>query len=210
MNSGSAPATNRFERRKERTRQDLVAAATTVLAQKGLRDTKIADIAAAADVGVGTFYLHFPTKEALFEALVDDTIGRFKAAVDAAREAVTDPVERLLAANRAFCDFAQANREVFKIVFGPGSSHHVAVQRAQALFASDIEENIRDGIASGVFGTVPPVLASQALVGMATQLLAWWTADEAVPMDWLYDTISTLALRGLSPLPTPPGGSSHA
>ena len=66
--------TNRFERRRERTRHDLLAAAIKVLAAKGLHDTKIADIAAAADVGVGTFYLHFPTKDALFDAVVDDTV----------------------------------------------------------------------------------------------------------------------------------------
>ena len=66
MNSASrALPGNRFERRRERTRQDLLAAATGVLAEKGLHRTKVADIATAADVGVGTFYLHFPDKEAL-------------------------------------------------------------------------------------------------------------------------------------------------
>jgi len=66
MNPASqAAAGNRFERRRERTRQDLLAAATRVLAEKGLHRTKIADIAAAADVGVGTFYLHFPDKDSL-------------------------------------------------------------------------------------------------------------------------------------------------
>ena len=33
----------------------------------------------------------------------------------------------------------------------------------------------------GVFGAVAPAIAAQALVGMATQLLAWWTEHEAVP-----------------------------
>ena len=64
---------NRFERRRERTRRDLLASATRVLAKKGLHDTKVADIAAAADIGVGTFYLHFPTKDALFDAVVEET-----------------------------------------------------------------------------------------------------------------------------------------
>ena len=36
---------NRFERRRERTRQELLAAATRVLAEKGLHQTKIIDIA---------------------------------------------------------------------------------------------------------------------------------------------------------------------
>src|SRR5438034_1066417 len=89
MNASSNTAVagpNRFERRRERTRQDLLAAATRVLAEKGLHQTKIADIAAAADVGVGTFYLHFPDKETLFDAVVEETVRRLKATVDAARD----------------------------------------------------------------------------------------------------------------------------
>src|SRR5689334_7417182 len=96
---------NRFERRRERTRADVLAAAVRVLAEKGLHETKIADIAAAADVGVGTFYLHFPTKEAVFDAVVDETVTRSKAVVDAARDREQDPIAKVRAANAAFCRF---------------------------------------------------------------------------------------------------------
>src|SRR5438309_9595370 len=88
---------NRFERRRERTRQELLAAATRVLAEKGLHATKVGDIAAAADVGVGTFYLHFPDKETLFDAVVEDTVRRLKATVDAARASASGPREQTLA-----------------------------------------------------------------------------------------------------------------
>ena len=210
MNSGSLRVVdNRFERRKARTRDDLIAAATRVLAEKGLHGTKIADIAAAADVGVGTFYLHFATKDALYDALVEDAATRLKATVDEARESVDDPIEKTRVATVALCRFAQENREVFKLVFGPTASRHDVVRRAQALFALDVEATIRDGMERGVFGSVAPALAAQALVGMSTQLLAWWTEHQAVPIEWLHDTIITLTLRGLSPQ-APDGGSTHA
>jgi AcrR family transcriptional regulator len=201
MNTASIRALppNRFERRRERTRQELLAAATRVLAEKGLHDTKVADIAAAADVGVGTFYLHFPTKDALFDAVVDDTVARLKRTVDAARAAAPGAVERMLASNAAFCRFAHENREVFKIVFGHAAAFNDAIRRAQALFAADIEETVREGIEAGVFAAVPPAVAGQAVVGMATQLLSWWTEHEAVPMDTLQGTLRTLALHGLTP-----------
>ena len=199
VSSLSRECGNRFERRKQRTRAELVAAATRVLARQGLQSTKIADIAAAADVGVGTFYLHFDTKEALYDALVEDAAARLKAAIDAAREGIDDPVAETRGATEAMCRFARDNREVFKLVFGPGASHHEVVRRAQALFAQDIEQSIRRGIERGVFGVVPPAIAAQALVGMSTQLLAWWTEHEAVPVEWLNETIVTLTLRGLSP-----------
>src|ERR671935_1267480 len=109
QSSSSAVAANRFERRRERTRQELLAAAARVLAEKGLHDTKVADIAAAADVGVGTFYLHFATKEVLFDAVVEDTVARLKATIDAARASARDPVEKMRAANAAFFCFGRDN-----------------------------------------------------------------------------------------------------
>ena len=202
----AARAVNRFERRKERTRQELLAAAVSVLARKGFHDTKIADIAAEADVGVGTFYLHFETKDALFDALVDDTVRRLKTAVDDARLAVTDPIERLRAANQAFCRFAERNREVFRIVFGHAAAYHDVIQRAQDLFAADIEDNIRDGVAAGAFAALPTDVAAQAIVGMATQVLSWWTAHGTVPITTLADSMTTIALHGLAPRAPEPRG----
>jgi AcrR family transcriptional regulator len=200
MNKPSlAAVANRFERRKRRTRDELLAAATRVLAQKGLHATKIADIAAAADVGVGTFYLHFDTKDSLYDALVEDAGARLKAVVDTARDGIDDPIEETRVAIRALCRFAYDHREVFKLVFGPGAAHHDVVRRTQALFAYDIEQTIRRGIARGLFGPVAPPIAAQALVGMSTQLLAWWTEHDAVPAEGLEETIVTLTLRGMRP-----------
>jgi AcrR family transcriptional regulator len=193
------PGGNRFERRKERTRQELLAAAVRVLARKGFHDTKIADIAATADVGVGTFYLHFETKDALFDALVEDTVRRLKAAVDAERERAGGAIDVMRRSNAAFCRFAAENREVFRIVFGHAAAYHDVIRRAQALFAADVEETIRAGIAEGVFAPVPIDVAAQAVVGMATHILEWWTEDASVPMETLQDTMTTIGLHGLTP-----------
>src|SRR5438552_14086231 len=157
MNTSSTTAVavpNRFERRRERTRQELLAAATRVLAEKGLDRTKITDIAAAADVGVGTFYLHFPDKEALFDAVVEETVRRLKATVDAAREKARGPLAKIQAANRAFFRFARENREVFKIVFGHAAAFNDLIRRAQGLIIADLEKTVREGITSGAFAQI--------------------------------------------------------
>ena len=211
MNASSNTAVagpNRFERRRERTRQDLLAAATRVLAEKGLHQTKIADIAAAADVGVGTFYLHFPDKETLFDAVVEETVRRLKATVDAAREKARGPLEKVEAANRAFFRFARDNREVFKIVFGHAAAYNDLIRRAQTLFIADIEKEIREGIASGAFVPLPPALVAQAVVGMATQVISWWTEHESVPIETLIETTTALALHGITP-GAPAKGARH-
>jgi AcrR family transcriptional regulator len=207
MKSASATAlsANRFERRREGTRRKLLAAAARVLAEKGLHRTKISDIAAAADVGVGTFYLHFPDKEALFDAVVEETVARLKKTVDAARMKAAGPVEKIRAANAAFFRFAQENREVFKIVFGHAAAYEDLIRRAQALFIADIEQTIRDGIASGAFAPLPPALVAQAVIGMATQTISWWTEHPSVPIETLIETTTALALRGIGSAATVKG-----
>jgi AcrR family transcriptional regulator len=61
-------------------REDLLAAARRVFAEKGLPNATISDVTEAAGVAKGTFYLHFDSKEALLGALkqqfVDDLVSR--------------------------------------------------------------------------------------------------------------------------------------
>jgi len=78
-----------------RNRQKVLAAARAVFAEQG-RDAQMDDIARKADVGVGTVYRHFPTKEALLLALGDEM---FDVVAAHAREmlALDDPWEAFLA-----------------------------------------------------------------------------------------------------------------
>src|SRR5580658_3710077 len=92
--STEAPV-NRFDRRREKTRLDLVEAATRVIARKGFHQTRIADIAAEADVGLGTFYLHFKTKNEIFTELVEVGAAKLRAEVNAAKAGVHSPAEKL-------------------------------------------------------------------------------------------------------------------
>src|SRR5260370_38175366 len=62
---------NRFDRRREKTRLDLIQAAERGISRKGYHQTRIADIASEADVGLGTFYLHFKTKNEIFIELIE-------------------------------------------------------------------------------------------------------------------------------------------
>jgi AcrR family transcriptional regulator len=54
-----------------RNREKVLAAARAVFADQGV-DAQMDDVARRADVGVGTVYRHFPTKEALLNALSDE------------------------------------------------------------------------------------------------------------------------------------------
>jgi AcrR family transcriptional regulator len=68
----------------QRNRERLVAAARAVFTERGV-DASLEEIARRAGVGIGTLYRHFPTREALVEALYEERIGDFVAIAADAR-----------------------------------------------------------------------------------------------------------------------------
>ena len=77
-----------------RNREKVLAAARAVFAEQG-REAQIDDVAHKADVGVGTVYRHFPTKEALLQALGDEMFDIVAAHARAMLE-LDDPWEAFL------------------------------------------------------------------------------------------------------------------
>jgi AcrR family transcriptional regulator len=189
---------DRLQRRREQTARQLLDAARTVLASKGYHATKIVDIARAAHVGVGTFYLYYPTKEALFLELVEDAVAQLKTQIDGVRESVTDPVEQARTRTLTFFRFASDNRELFRIVFGHGASFHDVVRRCQDSFVNDMRESLAIGMASGAFRPADAAVWAQALIGMSLQVVSWWIEQESVPIEEVALSLSDLALHGIA------------
>jgi len=193
---------NRYQRRKERTRQELLTAAKTVLAKKGYHNAKIIDIAAAADIGVGTFYLYYPTKDALFLELVEETARALKEEIEQARARVDGLAEKIQAANLAFFRFARDNRELLKIVFGHGNTFNELLRQVYAMFVTDATDRVTEGVQREVFRPLPPQVVANALVGMSAQVVSWWIEQEGPPAEEMAETMTNFILHGLTLNPT--------
>jgi len=183
--------------RRERTARDLIEAAQRVLAAKGYHGAKIADIAREAGVGVGTFYLYYPTKEAVFLELVEEGVSQLKVQMDDASVSVSGPAEVSRLRMQVFFRFAAERRNLFRIVFGHDASFHDVVRQAQEMFVSDIVENLRGGMESGIFRKANAEIWAQAIVGMCIHAVTWWVEhDEATVAD-VADEITQLAQHGI-------------
>jgi len=84
------------ERKKQRTREQIIEAAMGLFAERGYQATTIADIAAAADVAPRTFFSYFPSKEAVVFHNVDRDLDALASALRdrPAGETVYDALRR--------------------------------------------------------------------------------------------------------------------
>jgi TetR/AcrR family transcriptional regulator len=85
----------RREREKLRQRQEMLAAALDLFAQRGYHNTSMHEIAGKAEFAIGTLYKFFENKEDLYKALVLEQTDQFE---DAITRAITEPddvVEKL-------------------------------------------------------------------------------------------------------------------
>ncbi|MGH7642980.1 MAG: TetR/AcrR family transcriptional regulator [Candidatus Dormibacteria bacterium] len=119
-----------------RNRQRLLEAAEATFAKEGAA-VSIDTVAERAGVGVGTVYRHFPTKEALFQAIV---MARLQELLDAlsACSAGSDPGEAISSFLRHFARQAAAKQDLFDAMSAAGidikSSCSVKVDQLRAAF----------------------------------------------------------------------------
>lgn len=90
------PVVSRRDRKKERTRRGIYEAAMRLFARDGFESTTISDICEEADVGRGTFFLHFPSKAALLYEFNQQIAEEFKATLAEPRAAARDELGALV------------------------------------------------------------------------------------------------------------------
>src|SRR4051794_39944910 len=172
-----------------RNREKVLVAARTVFSEHG-RDAQMDDVARRAGVGVGTVYRHFPTKEALIEALMVAAFEAIAAQAEAALE-VEDPWEaftsvlwqgaEIMAADRAlsevFASIPGAMESAMPTVEGLTKTMAVVIRRAQEAGV------LRDDV---VVDDIPMVMCG---IGSATKkehrCAAAWRRHLAIVLDGL-------------------------
>jgi AcrR family transcriptional regulator len=82
----TASRMNRRERHRAETRERLFRAALRLFAERGYLETTVEDITEAADVGKGTFFNYFPTKEHVLATFGDERVAVIERAAEEARQ----------------------------------------------------------------------------------------------------------------------------
>jgi AcrR family transcriptional regulator len=92
----------RVRRRQDATRQRLVAAASELVAADGVAALRLRAVAEAADVGFGSFYSYFGSKEELVDAVAAQAISILTESTIELLETIEDPAQAVSVAHRWF------------------------------------------------------------------------------------------------------------
>jgi AcrR family transcriptional regulator len=157
-------APTRTARRRAATRAQLVDAAQELFGEQGFESTRINEITERADVGFGSFYNYFDSKEAIASAVIERAVEAHATAVDELVAAVDDPAEVMAVAHRYFVRMASSDPAWAWLLLRLNASHHVMVH----ILGVGAKRDLRAGVEAGRF-TVPsePV----ALLGFGGALL---------------------------------------
>jgi AcrR family transcriptional regulator len=161
----SVAPTNRQERRKERTRLALVRAAQSFIAAGNL-NVPILDITQAADVGMGSFYNHFDSKEELFRAAVEEALDTLGALLDELTVRVDDPVQVFAHSFRLVGRWHRRNPELSRVLL----NSRLALGGSKRGLALRARRDIADGAQAGRFTVRDPELAVTIVGGTALAL----------------------------------------
>jgi len=177
------------ERKKQQTRDRLVAEAGRLFAEGGFRATTMEDIAGAAGVSVGTLYNYFGTKTIVLLAHVDAQVGEM---MDSGRGVLDDPpgdsmravqtlvriyVDRFISMER------DVLRELFAAGFGPVPEVLPELIRLDDLLIDQLGELLEGFTAPG--GLAPGIDVAEAVVLLysllVTQLIMYVSLDGRGP-----------------------------
>ena len=102
--------------RGQRTRQALLDGAEKVFGERGFHNAGIVEITQQAEVALGTFYLYFPDKRAIFHELVRTLNQRLRAAIQETVSPLEDRIEVEIAGFERFFEFVRQHRNLYRVV----------------------------------------------------------------------------------------------
>ncbi len=170
-------STGRNERRKARTRSSLLDAARTLFAERGFEHTTIADITDGADLGVGSFYNHFDSKEELLAALLEQALSEQLAALNSRRAGIDDPAERVAIAHRHWIRLTSEGPEWAWLVVRLETSFELVAATQGDTALKDLDR----GIECGRFQVAGRELALQASGGALIAAMRTMLTGHEIP-----------------------------
>ncbi|TPG27409.1 TetR/AcrR family transcriptional regulator [Mycolicibacterium hodleri] len=182
---------NRVARRKQRTRAALIAAAQSFIAA-GKLNVPVLEITQAADVGMGSFYNHFDSKEQLFDDALTEVLDVHGALLDELTTSLDDPAEAFACSFRLTGRMFRQRPQESKVLLSSG----LALLSSDRGIAPRARRDVSAGIDAGRFHvrdlTLAMAVVGGALLGLGQLLHEEPDRDDAEAADTVTEHVLTL------------------
>lgn len=197
----------RREREKLRQRQEILAVALELFAERGYHYVSMQEIAEKSEFAIGTLYKFFRNKEELYKALVLEQCDRFEVELLQALAGAGDDVAKLRAYVQAKVAWCQRNLPFVRLFLAEsrGASFNLKAsldddlrQRYYA-FMENLAQVVAQGMSRGCFRRIAdPYFLAVALDSVIDAgLLLWLDAPERHPCPEDPDAILAIFFQGL-------------
>ena len=183
------------------TRDRILSAALEVFAGKGYHRATVDDIVRVSGTSKGAVYHHFPTKEALFLALVDDFAERLAtgvAATIAERHGALAKVEGALGAALAtFAENERLARLILLEAVSLGATYQAKRAEVAGRFAALIRGYLDEAVEEGSIARLDTAVATFAWLGAVNEVVIHWLHGEVADLRATIPPLTRLLLRSI-------------
>ena len=183
MTNNTQPSMKKPYRRKDERPKELLDAALEVFVVRGYGATRLEDVAKRAGAGKGTVCAYFPTKEALFDAVIRRSLAPLisinVSQPDTAKVQLCNALRRLAIALTDFAPAATLRLATNEAVTFP-NLYQIYYDKVLAPTLRSIERVISNGMANAEFTTVNPALHARLI--MAPLIYEVLQGDGTAPM----------------------------
>ncbi|MFA5890710.1 MAG: TetR/AcrR family transcriptional regulator [Actinomycetota bacterium] len=199
LDAPSSPPTSRGRK----TRARVLEAAEIVFAERGFDEASIVQITQHAGVAMGTFYLYFPSKQAVFAELVRDLSHRLRVEIARAVDGATTRAEIEREGFRAFFEFTRRHPGLYRIIRSAEFVDREVFEEHYNRLAEGYVHGLQRAIDAGEFREQNPLALAYMLMGIAEMIgMRWilWRPEGQVPEE-LLDQVSEFLLHGAAAPP---------
>ncbi|MFN0252663.1 MAG: TetR/AcrR family transcriptional regulator [Kofleriaceae bacterium] len=107
---------DRIERERQQKRTAILEAARELFVERGVEAVTLREVAQKIEYSTTAIYVHFGDKAALVAAMIEEDFAAFSKGLEAAAS-IVDPVERIVALQTAYIDFALSKPHHYQMLF---------------------------------------------------------------------------------------------
>jgi len=187
---------------KAATRERILQAALQVFAEKGYHRAAVDDIVRASGTSKGAVYHHFPNKEALFLALIDELSACLATAVTTAIQTSQGAVSKVEAALQAGLQTFAQHRELARILLlepvSLGQAFETKRAEVHGRFAALIQVYLDQAVAEGSIAPLDTRVATLAWLGAVNEVVIQSIqGDEPALLTRAVPTLTPMLLRSI-------------